>query len=622
MFSLVIQMPNKTDFKIQVRSHDKKSMTRCWHYPGGGFIDPSRNQARFAGRVGCPIRDLFRLCSQGGEIGVEFGDFRDWRNQRGLSLDPGALWVFLIWVLDLILRLDTPALYTEREIRLHLQRFVEAINMYQPGNKFGKEYGASFYGSIAAPVVISEEKSGKTEFKKLFKNFNVDSVDPFTTYAPGSSFVERGQKFKCIKSINYSNWNPVPADRHLKGDLVYLNVVTLENQSLEIVGTMDGFYVSRSTADKFDPTPRKDKPCHGFSLYVCLAAASPKFVAVMKQLQEFTADSNSAEYLHTFEGARPWCLPEQTLSNNHARAFEAHLRTVDTNESASYRDWNEDMLCAREMPKGSGQERMFRDQHLIRLYYDFIEASVQGAVSIAHKNISPIVPTDPVENQIFMHNNIFYSTGYDSRDPLLSLGGQAAAHVAASKEIDGVQLVSDADVDGVSPISTVVVDYLGRRLVCQSIIPGILRRDDNKDRPLIQYGSSEDANGDRVIHSDSEFHEAIKQLSEVLHLKEHSVFDKNGDEHSLFTSVDAKGVVGEDGRRYLLDIYRLLPVDINFLESVQDKADGIQEEYPHRLCLIRPELMSLFWNYKMTQHVSAFVNKRVFLSFILLIWLS
>lgn len=57
--------------------------------------------------------------------------------------------------------------------------------------------------------------------------------------------------------------------------------------------------------------------------------------------------------------------------------------------------------------------------------------------------------------------------------------------------------------------------------------------------------------------------------------------------------------MGDDGRRYLFDLYRLNPVDIEFLENeCEDKEGSNLLRYPHKLTLLRPGLIESYWDHK------------------------
>lgn len=49
-----------------------------------------------------------------------------------------------------------------------------------------------------------------------------------------------------------------------------------------------------------------------------------------------------------------------------------------------------------------------------------------------------------------------------------------------------------------------------------------------------------------------------------------------------------------------MDLYRLTPVDIEFLDEV---AKDNENPYPHRLTLIRPELITLYIQHKISEYL-------------------
>jgi protein TIF31 len=70
--------------------------------------------------------------------------------------------------------------------------------------------------------------------------------------------------------------------------------------------------------------------------------------------------------------------------------------------------------------------------------------------------------------------------------------------------------------------------------------------------------------------------------------------------------LETKGLLGADGRRYILDLYRLNPVDIEFQEkeaTEQPDGDNKLPAYPHKMTLLRPELMAIYWEQKLREWV-------------------
>ena len=84
-----------------------------------------------------------------------------------------------------------------------------------------------------------------------------------------------------------------------------------------------------------------------------------------------------------------------------------------------------------------------------------------------------------------------------------------------------------------------------------------------------------------------------------MHLAKHKVKDESGASHSLYTSLDIKGMLGTDNRKYLLELYRLTPIDITFLEGIEKEGGS----YPHKLAFLRPELLDQFYDSKLKAFV-------------------
>ncbi len=51
----------------------------------------------------------------------------------------------------------------------------------------------------------------------------------------------------------------------------------------------------------------------------------------------------------------------------------------------------------------------------------------------------------------------------------------------------------------------------------------------------------------------------------MLKIKPHSIKTEKGDTVELLTAVECKGIIGNDGRHYLLDLLRMMPPDLNYL---------------------------------------------------------
>ncbi|RPA99674.1 hypothetical protein L873DRAFT_873062 [Choiromyces venosus 120613-1] len=530
--------------------------------------------------------------------GTRISDFVELSDVPGITPDSGLILV------------EDP--YTEKEARLHLLRVRELIGAAGPRIDLvnGINAGLCLFDGVEVEEVNGSKTS--TEDPHPMAGFDFDAPASLDQFLPK---ILDTQAPKCVKSIALSPWNPPPHHLRQKGHLIYIQVTTLEGEQFHITSHVSGFYVNRSSSNKFDPAPKpapKDFSAH--SLITLLGLISPSFKKEFHALQEWNAKK---EALVTFAPtnaipAAPWLVPgPDTKYYNHqpdvARPQETYL-IAGTENVDSLRDFNEEFQSTRELPRETVQERVFRERLLSRLFADYTDAAVRGVVLIAKGEVAPLNPTEGRDAQIYVYNNIFFSHGADGVGTFASEGGDEAARVATGKDVMGVKYVNGLDIPGLSTPGTVVVDYLGRRLVAQSIVPGIFRpREEGQSQ--IDYGGVE---GKEVVATTESFVPLFEKMSQAMRVKKHNVWDKEGKKHELVASVETKGLLGTDGRKYVLDLYRTTPLDVDFLEKHWKGVEGEEAEkgYPHRMAVLRPELVESFWKSKMREYVSAEMEKR------------
>ncbi|KAJ3334288.1 hypothetical protein HDU91_002766, partial [Kappamyces sp. JEL0680] len=369
--------------------------------------------------------------------------------------------------------------------------------------------------------------------------------------------------------------------------------------SLEITASVSGFFVNGSAAS-FSPTPLKKHPLSHPTLVGLLELASPLFKTQFELLQQQISQRHPFEYVPAPFPSYPWCVKPQQHTADLARSLDAVFVAADIAETLSARDWNDDIQSALELPRDSAHDRVLRDQALVRAHTDFIEAAIRGAMAVVDKSIMAINPLEDEQSQMFIHNNIFFSQGYDNKETFDQYGGPEAAHVAVSKDINGIKAVQELDIEGIHTLGTVLIDYKGQRILAQSIVPGILKKNPGQES-TIQYGS---VDGGADIKSNEAFKEPASQVAKLLHLAEHELLDGQGSKHSLFTSVETKWVQGTDSRQYILDLYRTVPVDVQFLEDVAKDAET--NPYPHKMTLLRNELVEQFYEFKLRTAIAAY----------------
>ena len=454
----------------------------------------------------------------------------------------------------------------------------------------------NFSSVVANPTSLYEYLTPKEEnaSKKKKKEATISSKDVpedkkvsllsdfFAASAPVQSSTgkstEATTNISCLNSISFSGWNPPPKYRKLAGDLVYLTVSTLENRTLHITGSSKGFYVNSSSNATFNPTiSDKDKSIGTcYTLVGLLNQLSPLF---KKNFQKVLHEAFSRHPFEMFPVPVPihsWVGKKEKHTVDLNRSEESLNVTPDPEFRGLLRDWNEEYQTCKELPKETIQERIVRDRALFKVNADFVEAAVKGASLIVDKSIPPINPLDNEKSFMYIYNNIFFSYAMDGRDLYKEYGGDKAAYVSVNNDLKGVKLLNKADVKGLYTLATAIIDYRGHRVVAQSIIPGILQREQTSN---VVYGSID--NGEN-INSDNTFHDLLVSASKSLHLKEHKVTDASGKSVTLVTPVESKGIIGTDTRKYILDLVRLTPRDANY--------DGKE----NLLTVIRPELISAY----------------------------
>lgn len=491
--------------------------------------------------------------------------------------------------------------YTEKEARMHVIRIRELVGA--AGDRIDILHGIN--AGLSLHDTISAESAGDSASEKehALSKYDVNAATPLSEILPKAE----APLPKTVKSIALSPWNPPPYHLRQRGHLLYLQVTTNEGEQFQITSHISGFYVNKCSNSKFDPFPRSvPKKSRAHSLLTLISHLSPSFNSAFEALQEY---NNQKDLLTTFPFQNaipnnPWLVPPpQSNINAHVpdvtRSQENYLISGLDN-AETLRDWNEEFQTTKELPRDTIQDRVFRERLTSKLFADYNEAAARGAVLVAKGEVAPLNPTEGRDAQIFVYNNIFYSFGADGVGTFTAEGGDEAARVAVGKDVLGIKAVNQLDIPGLFTPGTVVVDYLGKRIVGQSIVPGIFKQREPGEHQ-IDYGGVE---GKEVVATHQDFVPVFEKLSKALRVKKHSVWDKDNKRHELEGSVETKGLLGTDGRKYVLDLYRISPLDVLWQE--EEGKDG----YPHRMSILRVELVEMYWRHKMSQYVKAEVEKR------------
>ncbi|MBW0476184.1 hypothetical protein O181_015899 [Austropuccinia psidii MF-1] len=493
--------------------------------------------------------------------------------------------------------------------------------------------------------------------------------------------VKSKSPIQCLRTFALSNWNPPPHHYRLRGHYLYLELTTLENESFHLTCHTQGFFVNKSTKSAFDPSPRHDPRLdqvyyHTLSHLICLL--SPLFVkqitstwnsALTPAFPDFFTSIAITNCLPAF----PWLVnPEQPFPDG-IRSQLAYLitgsMTAETLPPA--RDWADEFAQTREQPRKTLTERILRERIWSRLQSDFSLAATRGVIGCSRGEVPPLNPQEPELAWTYILNNILFSRAEDPIGAYEHLGGTTAARAIANKDLQSIKDLNELDIPGIYTMATAVIDYHGKRWIAQGMIPGIFRPPDleaeslkkaqkpnpqsnhmevqpnNKeevgleknnafDQALPQhtssgqpefisspatydilYGSADIEKPEMGLRSDPKFHQLAAHVAAGFSLAEHSVTDLNGQEHRLWLSADVHGIRATDGRFYLIDLYRMTPLDVLFVEndlngpilngakhSIDQPINcgkSNNDNYPHRFTVIRKQAILAFKKYKFRQ---------------------
>ncbi|XP_075417298.1 clustered mitochondria protein homolog isoform X1 [Tenrec ecaudatus] len=490
--------------------------------------------------------------------------------------------------------------YTVREARIHVRHVRDLLKSLDPSDAFnGVDCNSLSFLSVFTDGDLGD--SGKRK-----KGLEMDPIDctPPEYILPGSR--ERPlcplqpqnrdwKPLQCLKVLTMSGWNPPPGNRKMHGDLMYLFVITAEDRQVSITASTRGFYLNQSTAYHFNPKPANPRFL-SHSLVELLNQISPTFKKNFAVLQKKRVQRHPFERIATPFQVYSWTAPQAEHAMDCVRAEDAYTSRLGYEEHipGQTRDWNEELQTTRELPRKNLPERLLRERAIFKVHSDFTAAATRGALAVIDGNVMAINPSEETKMQMFIWNNIFFSLGFDVRDHYKDFGGDVAAYVAPTNDLNGVRTYNAVDVEGLYTLGTVVVDYRGYRVTAQSIIPGILERDQEQS---VIYGSIDFG---KTVVSHPRYLELLERTSRPLKILRHRVLNERDEEVELCSSVECKGIIGNDGRHYILDLLRTFPPDLNFLpvpgEALPEECTraGFPRTHRHKLCCLRQELVDAF----------------------------
>uniref|UniRef100_A0AAQ5YKW3 Clu domain-containing protein n=1 Tax=Amphiprion ocellaris TaxID=80972 RepID=A0AAQ5YKW3_AMPOC len=457
-----------------------------------------------------------------------------------------------------------PEPYTSRSARLHLARVLELLRTSGPQDALREGRSPSVLETLTHTQTSDSGLPNGKSLKRSLSNMKTESANqdgappeyllpgsserPLMALLPHSSQPEVRKYPEHLRDLSLSCWNPPPGHRKLQGDFLYITVVTIEGKRYDITSCPKGFFLNRSTEDVFDPRPAQSSSVfHCFTDLLChISPAFRQTFNTLKNRPQQTPVEMIPTPYHTLSWLGPSCA-----SRTHRNTF-CRLG-LEEQAATQAPDWNEELQAARDLPQGSLEERLQRDRTLLQVNSAFVRAVMQGAETVVDGFVEPANgnPEDPA----FLWGGLFMSQGAASA----MFGGERGRRAAQRLELKGVQAYSDLDgLQGLHTLPTAVVDYRGVRLSAQGLAPGLEGSEqDQETTPLLAL---------------------LAHAAKFLSLQRHVVVAPNGHKVPLFTSVDAQGLLGADGRFYILDVFRTFPADANFCPEVETEGQSVTGE--------------------------------------------
>ncbi|KAL0308653.1 UNVERIFIED_CONTAM: Clustered mitochondria protein [Sesamum radiatum] len=527
------------------------------------------------------------------------------------------------------------ALYDDRSMRAHVHRTRELLSLSTLHSSLSTTLALQHETGRDASASLDAVKAEMPELNNLGFMENV-------TGSLSNLLSSPSKEIKCVESIVFSSFNPPPSHRRLSGDLLYLDLVTLEGNQYCVTGTTKSFYVNSSTGTILDPRPNK-AALEATTLVGLLQKLSPKFKKAFREILERKASAHPFENVPSLLPPNAWLglYPVPDHKRDAARAESSLTLSFGSELIGMQRDWNEELQACREFPHATHQERILRDRALYKVTSDFVDAATSGAIGVINRCILPINPTDPECFHMYVHNNIFFSFAVDvdlGQLPQKQASGElskveitASSHISPEKTdnnlsqeafriscVDESSIPDTQNIDGIhtlspdAPAETQLAeseqatyasannDLKGTKACQEANVPGLYNLamaiiDYRGHRVVAQsvlpgilqgdksdsllYGSVD--NGKKICWNEA-FHAKVLEAAKRLHLKEHTVLDGSGNVFKLAAPVECKGIVGSDDRHYLLDLMRVTPRDANYTGAGS------------RFCILRPELITAF----------------------------
>lgn len=93
-----------------------------------------------------------------------------------------------------------------------------------------------------------------------------------------------------------------------------------------------------------------------------------------------------------------WIIQEEKLnqskSNQVSKDESTNLIPLYGLDPKGIRDWNEEYQVVKDFPKDTFIQRVQRDRAIQKVYNDFLDAAIKGAIAVVNGNLMPLNPNE------------------------------------------------------------------------------------------------------------------------------------------------------------------------------------------------------------------------------------
>jgi hypothetical protein len=248
---------------------------------------------------------------------------------------------------------------------------------------------------------------------------NMDFKDfSFVTYPDCIIYEDhpKPQKFRCLNSIFKSIYNQTHKDSDKNGDILYLDVYTLEGTILYITCSEKGFFVNNSTSTNFESNPSA-YPCYSYTLIGVLSQASPLFKENFTKLISQVLNVEPALFEASPNDKFDWLSTHENpfYYSYRFKNFQSEM------EAMTYmrlnKEWNEEFQTILDINFNNDPIQNLTKEKLLNDFYKlFKDTAIEGCKLIRDKKITPFNFFDnPKTNSgYYVYGNIFFTVLSDN----------------------------------------------------------------------------------------------------------------------------------------------------------------------------------------------------------------